>query len=75
MFHLYRIYNLRPVIHENLRPEKPPKPFPRAGDADADGEDAVTPRKRSKRAKRKPEDEALGAYQPSSWPRSFGYNH
>ncbi|KAI0634612.1 UV-endonuclease UvdE-domain-containing protein [Trametes polyzona] len=29
VFHLYRIYGLHPVIHENLRPEKPPKPFPR----------------------------------------------
>lgn len=29
MFHLYRIYDLEPVIHENLRPEKPPRPFVR----------------------------------------------
>lgn len=64
MFHLYRIYGLEPVIHENLRPEKPPKPFVRGkgrvlvGDGDADGEDqdgedvaeAVdgTPRRRTK---------------------------
>lgn len=27
VFQLYRVYNLAPVIHENLRPEKPPKPF------------------------------------------------
>ncbi|KAK7682808.1 hypothetical protein QCA50_014192 [Cerrena zonata] len=30
VFHLYRVYNLHPVIHENLRPEKPPKPFVRS---------------------------------------------
>ena len=29
VFHLYRIYGLEDVIHENLRPEKPPKPFVR----------------------------------------------
>ncbi|KAI0819907.1 UV-endonuclease UvdE-domain-containing protein [Trametes gibbosa] len=29
VFHLYRVYNLHPVKHENLRPEKPAKPFPR----------------------------------------------
>ena len=29
VFHLYRIYGLADVIHENLRPEKPPKPFVR----------------------------------------------
>ncbi|KAL7284751.1 hypothetical protein ACG7TL_002058 [Trametes sanguinea] len=29
VFHLYRIYNLHPVIHENIRPEKPATPFPR----------------------------------------------
>ena len=29
VFHLYRIYELEEVIHENLRPEKPPKPFVR----------------------------------------------
>ncbi|KAI0943504.1 hypothetical protein AcW1_002653 [Taiwanofungus camphoratus] len=29
VFHLYRIYDLEPVIHENLRPEKPPRPFVR----------------------------------------------
>ncbi|OSX56122.1 hypothetical protein POSPLADRAFT_1160959, partial [Postia placenta MAD-698-R-SB12] len=27
VFHLYRIYGLEPVIHANLRPENPPKPF------------------------------------------------
>ncbi|KZT08073.1 UV-endonuclease UvdE [Laetiporus sulphureus 93-53] len=45
VFHLYRIYGLADVIHENLRPEKPPKPFVRgkAREAQAevgDGEDA-----------------------------------
>ncbi|KAI0649749.1 UV-endonuclease UvdE [Trametes meyenii] len=35
VFHLYRIYNLHPVIHENLRPEKPAKPFPRVLKAEA----------------------------------------
>ena len=30
VFHLYRIYNLHPVIEKNLRPEKPPKPFERS---------------------------------------------
>ena len=70
VFHLYRVYNLHPVIHENLRPEKPPKPFPRATQAEqADGEDVVregeapaTPRKRRTRAKApKTEEEAIGA--------------
>ena len=63
MFHLYRIYNLHPVIHENLRPEKPPKPFPRAGQGEgedgADGDAKATPRKRKTRAKAKVE-EAIG---------------
>ncbi|CAL1710108.1 unnamed protein product [Somion occarium] len=42
VFHLYRIYDLHPVVHENLRPEKPPKPFVRTGQGDGgvgDGED------------------------------------
>ncbi|KAH9934102.1 UV-endonuclease UvdE-domain-containing protein [Amylocystis lapponica] len=46
VLHLYRMYNLEPVVHANLRPEKPPKPFVRskariAADAAAaaDGED------------------------------------
>lgn len=29
MFHLYRLYGLEEVIYENLRPEKPAKPFVR----------------------------------------------
>ncbi|KAI0357706.1 UV-endonuclease UvdE [Trametes cingulata] len=54
VFHLYRIYNLHPVIHENLRPEKPAKPFPRmlkeeAAAQEAAGE-AATPRKRTRTA-------------------------
>ncbi|KAH9848153.1 UV-endonuclease UvdE-domain-containing protein [Lenzites betulinus] len=60
VFHLYRMYNLHPVIHENLRPEKPAKPFPRmikeeaAAAAEAAGEEtgsAATPRKRGKRSR------------------------
>ncbi|TFY51902.1 hypothetical protein EVJ58_g10319, partial [Rhodofomes roseus] len=46
VFHLYRIYALEEVIHENLRPEKPPKPFvrgkdraPAKGDEDGEGLD------------------------------------
>ncbi|GBE89775.1 UV-endonuclease UvdE-domain-containing protein [Sparassis latifolia] len=35
VLHLYRIYSLASVIHENLRPEKPPKPFVRRGDSSA----------------------------------------
>ncbi|TFK86218.1 UV-endonuclease UvdE [Polyporus arcularius HHB13444] len=68
VFHLYRVYNLHPVIHENLRPEKPPKPFPRATEDNAvdgengEGEVPATPRKRKTRAKsRKTEQEADGA--------------
>ncbi|OCH90178.1 UV-endonuclease UvdE [Obba rivulosa] len=30
VFQLYRVYRLAPVAHENLRPEKPPKPFERS---------------------------------------------
>ncbi|KAF9803788.1 hypothetical protein IEO21_09564 [Rhodonia placenta] len=47
VFHLYRIYGLEPVIHANLRPENPPKPFIRgkgraaADDGEGDGEDAA----------------------------------
>ncbi len=65
---MYRVYNLHPVIHENLRPEKPPKPFPRATEDNAvdgengEGEVPATPRKRKTRAKaRKTEQEADGA--------------
>ena len=29
VLYLYRVYGLHAVKHENLRPEKPPKPFPR----------------------------------------------
>lgn len=37
MFHLYRIYNLQPVKHENLRPEKPQLgPQDVGGDEDLD---------------------------------------
>ena len=59
VFHLYRMYGLHPVIHENLRPEKPPKPFPRMLKAEgADGDTGVTsPRKRKTRAKAKVEEE------------------
>ncbi|KAI9060043.1 UV-endonuclease UvdE [Trametes sanguinea] len=41
VFHLYRIYNLHPVIHENLRPEKPAQPFPRMVKAQAAAEAAA----------------------------------
>ena len=51
MLHLYRIYGLHPVIQENLRPEKPPKPFLRAC-ADEDGP-SMTPRRRKKKGKGK----------------------
>ncbi|CDO70055.1 hypothetical protein BN946_scf184601.g8 [Trametes cinnabarina] len=40
VFQLYRVYNLHPVIYENLRPEKPAKPFPRMVKAQA-AEDAA----------------------------------
>ena len=53
MLHLYRIYNLHPVIHDNLRPEKPPKPFPRAS-VDEDGR---VPRRRKAKGKGKEADE------------------
>ncbi|RPD75940.1 UV-endonuclease UvdE [Lentinus tigrinus ALCF2SS1-7] len=66
VFHLYRVYNLHPVIHENLRPEKPPRPFPRANQGDdvdaengGEGEVSATPRKRRTRAKPKTQEEAL----------------
>ena len=36
---LYRIYNLHPVIYENLRPEKPPKPFVRGNGGGEEGEE------------------------------------
>ncbi|KAI0719762.1 UV-endonuclease UvdE-domain-containing protein [Cerioporus squamosus] len=68
VFHLYRVYSLHPVIHENLRPEKPPKPFPRASqgnEVDGEGEAPSSPRKRRARAKApKVEEEADGAYSP-----------
>ncbi|CCL99383.1 uncharacterized protein FIBRA_01401 [Fibroporia radiculosa] len=37
VFQLYRIYELEDVIQENLRPEKPPKPFIRGKGRVADG--------------------------------------
>ncbi|TBU47156.1 UV-endonuclease UvdE [Dichomitus squalens] len=64
VLHLYRVYNLQPVIHENLRPEKPPKPFPRAcvGEDGEGGENGTSssPRKRRTRTKAKPEEDAAG---------------
>jgi len=43
VLHLYRIYGLERVIQENLRPEKPPKPFVRGkgrvAAAEGEGED------------------------------------
>lgn len=53
MFHLYRIYNLHPVIHENLRPEKPAKPFPRMlkEEAAAAGTESPSTRRTRKRTK------------------------
>ncbi|KAM5546068.1 hypothetical protein V8D89_000194 [Ganoderma adspersum] len=61
VLHLYRIYNLHPVIHENLRPEKPPKPFPRAS-LDEDGL-TTAPRRRKARGKGKGQvdEDATGA--------------
>lgn len=66
VLHLYRVYNLHPVIHANLRPEKAAKPFPRmvkeeaaAADLAAGGEGAKanpTPRKRAKRTQTKMEE-------------------
>ncbi|EIW53258.1 UV-endonuclease UvdE [Trametes versicolor FP-101664 SS1] len=72
VLHLYRVYNLHPVIHENLRPEKAAKPFPRmvkeeaaaaaaAAAAGGEGEGAEatpTPRKRAKRTQAKMEETA-----------------
>ncbi|KAI1792678.1 UV-endonuclease UvdE [Ganoderma leucocontextum] len=49
VLYLYRVYNLHPVIHENLRPEKPPKPFPRA----CPGEDGATTALRWRKTKGK----------------------
>ena len=40
MFHLYRIYNLQPVIHENLRPEKPQTTLS-SGNAENEEEDDI----------------------------------
>ncbi|KAJ8488564.1 hypothetical protein ONZ51_g3491 [Trametes cubensis] len=53
VFHLYRIYNLHPVIHENLRPEKPAKPFPRMlkEEAAAAGTESPSTRRTRKRTK------------------------
>ncbi|KAI0672143.1 UV-endonuclease UvdE [Trametes maxima] len=60
VLHLYRIYNLHPVTHENLRPEKPAKPFPRvmkaeaaaaAIEEDGDADNAETPRTRKARTR------------------------
>ncbi|KAH9903260.1 UV-endonuclease UvdE-domain-containing protein [Cubamyces lactineus] len=53
VFHLYRIYDLHPVIHENLRPEKPAKPFPRMvkEEAAAAGTDSPSTRRARKRTK------------------------
>ncbi|KAI8989013.1 UV-endonuclease UvdE-domain-containing protein [Trametes punicea] len=66
VFHLYRIYNLHPVVYENLRPEKPATPFPRmlkaqAAEAAANGEGegdagAATPRTRRTRSRTKVEE-------------------
>ncbi|KAI0761361.1 UV-endonuclease UvdE [Trametes elegans] len=64
VLHLYRVYGLHPVIHKNLRPEKPPKPFPRILKAEAaeaaangeDGESTATPRGRRTRARAKIEE-------------------
>ena len=75
VLHLYRLYNLHPVIHENLRPEKPPKPFPRAcvgedGEAGENGTQS-TPRKRRTRAKAKVEEDAEGTTPILSLPRKL----
>ncbi|PIL28869.1 hypothetical protein GSI_08915 [Ganoderma sinense ZZ0214-1] len=51
VLHLYRIYDLHPVIHENLRPEKPSKPFPCAC-LDEDGL-TTAPRRRKTKGKGK----------------------
>ena len=69
MLHLYRMYGLHPVVHANLRPAKPPKPFPRmikeaeaAAAAAAEGADGPpSPSKRRTRAKAKAAQEAAGA--------------
>lgn len=68
VLHLYRVYNLHPVIYANLRPEKAAKPFPRmvkeeaaAAAVAAGGESAkATPtlRKRAKRTQAKMEETA-----------------
>lgn len=60
MFHLYRIYNLHPVKHDNLRPEKPQVASRAVGDSEEDvGEeaeasvaDAEAGKRRPRRAKR-----------------------
>ena len=57
MLHLYRIYNLHPVIHDNLRPEKLPKPFPRA----SVDEDSRVPRRRKGKGK-EADDDVVGTW-------------
>lgn len=57
MLQLYRVYNLASVIHENLRPEKPPRPFTH-GEEDEPDEDGFASRgesisPRTRRAMRK----------------------
>lgn len=61
MLHLYRIYNLHPVIHENLRPEKPPKPFPRAC-LDEDGLTIAPRRRKTKKGNAGDNDGVAGAW-------------
>ena len=65
VLYLYRVYSLHAVKHENLRPEKPPKPFPRMikeqaaaaaaiaegeGEEAEEGEEGGSPSKRRTRA-------------------------
>lgn len=60
MFHLYRIYDLQPVVHENLRPEKPQAVLNGVAEddeevgqgADAEGADAKVGTKRTRRTKK-----------------------
>ena len=68
MFHLYRIYNLHPVIHENLRPEKPAKPFPRMLKEEAAAAGTESPSTRRTRKRTKPEEAPGESPYPSTAP-------
>lgn len=71
VFQLYRIYNLKEVKYENLRPEKAAKGKGKGAGEDGDGDDACaspakrTPRRSPKKAKTEPTDEDPSELTPS----------